>query len=124
MDGGAWSVTVHGVTKSRTQLSACTHCKHTSQKSVLSEGVGGQGILWETPEPLHSQPRGSFARCPLAWVMLRTYHSAPLNSSPLYRSLSPGGARNAPTPTHSGPQEKKLWPLVSHPCGTAFLLST
>ena len=103
---------------------ACTHTANTHLRNLSCVKGWEDGILWETPGPLQSQPRCSFARCPLAWVMLRTYHSAPLNSSPLYRSLSPGGARNAPTPTHSGPQEKKPWPLVSHPCSTAFLLNT
>ena len=55
-DGGAWWVTVHGVTKSRARLSRHIHCEHTSQKSVRCEGVGGERILSGIPEHLQSQP--------------------------------------------------------------------
>ena len=47
-DGGAWRATIHGVTKSQTQLKQCTHCSPTSSLSI---GFPRQGYWSELPFP-------------------------------------------------------------------------
>ena len=48
MDRGAWRATIHGVTKSQTQLKQCTHCSPTSSLSI---GFPRQGYWSELPFP-------------------------------------------------------------------------